>query len=69
LYGDSPDPVANGSRNAVSQAVATGPANIMISKYDTLRGVGKILDMEFGIATSDTGVRLCCILHLRLNLS
>jgi len=50
--------ITNGHSDIKSHAVATGPAKIGISRYDTLSGVGKILDMEFGIATSDTGVCL-----------
>ncbi|WVQ81298.1 protein CFT1 [Cryptococcus sp. DSM 104549] len=56
LYGDINDPKLNGAANGVSN-VATGPANISLSRYDTLSGVGKILDMEFGIAATDQGLR------------
>ena len=36
--------------------MATGPANVKLSTYDTLNGVGKIMDMQFGIAITDQGV-------------
>nr|ODO03748.1 protein CFT1 [Cryptococcus depauperatus CBS 7855] len=34
-----------------------GPAKISLIPYDVLSGVGKILDVEFGIAATDTSVR------------
>lgn len=50
LYGD-----INATSNGHA-AVATGPADVRLTEYDTLSGVGKIMDMEFGIAVSDEAV-------------
>ena len=57
LYGDINDSSnTNGTANGGVKEVPTGPARIQISRYDILTGVGKILDMEFGIAVTDEGV-------------
>ncbi|ORX39210.1 cleavage and polyadenylation specific protein [Kockovaella imperatae] len=48
LYGEMTDSV---------KEVPSGPARIHVSTYDVLAGVGKIIDMEFGIAVTDQGVR------------
>ncbi|WWD21338.1 protein CFT1 [Kwoniella shandongensis] len=56
LYGDMNDPANSGIVNG-NQHEPTGPAKISVSPYDVLSGVGKILDMEFGIATTDQGLR------------
>ncbi|WVR09012.1 protein CFT1 [Kwoniella sp. DSM 27419] len=56
LYGDMNDPANAGLSNGAKQE-ATGPAKISVSPYDVLSGVGKIMDMEFGIAATDTGAR------------
>jgi len=53
LYGDINAPTADGKS---SMLVATGPAHAKLSTYDTLNGVGKIMDMQFGIAITDQGV-------------
>ena len=53
LYGDI-NAAPNG--DAVKE-IPTGPARIQISPYDVLAGIGKILDMDFGIAVTDQGVR------------
>ena len=53
LYGDINAPAADGKGSTM---VATGPANVKLSTYDTLNGVGKIMDMQFGIAITDQGV-------------
>lgn len=55
LYGDSDAPVANGHSNGVAHE-PTGPAKISMTPSDVLSGIGKILDMEFGIAATDQGV-------------
>jgi hypothetical protein len=55
LYGDSNAALANGLVNGVGRD-AGGPSKFNISAYDVLAGVGKIIDMEFGIATTDQGV-------------
>lgn len=52
LYGDINASTANGH----TAAVATGPADVKLTEYDTLTGVGKIMDMHFGIAVSDEAV-------------
>lgn len=56
MYGDSNDPDLNGGVNGTSHKAVTGPADVQLSPYDTLTGIGKILDMEFGIAVTDQGV-------------
>ena len=60
LYGDINAPTANGNPAA---AVASGPANVVLSTYDTLEGVGKIMDAQFGIATTDQGVGQWCLVR------
>ncbi|WVW79420.1 protein CFT1 [Kwoniella bestiolae CBS 10118] len=56
LYGDMNDPSNAGLVNG-HQKEATGPAKISVSTYDVLEGVGKIMDIEFGIAATDQGTR------------
>lgn len=56
LYGDMNAPAANGLSNGVSHDNYTGPSRVQLSPYDILPGIGKIIDMEFGIATTDQGV-------------
>ncbi|ORY33060.1 cleavage and polyadenylation specific protein [Naematelia encephala] len=56
LYGDISAPTANGHTNGHA-VVSYGPATIHLSPYDVLEGIGKILDMEFGIAVTDQGAR------------
>ena len=56
LYGDIDGPTANGLSNG-NKDVGTGPADITLSTYDVLSGLGKIVDMEFGIAVDDAGNR------------
>lgn len=51
LYGDINDAALD--ERAQEQF---GPAAITLSPYDVLTGVGKIMDIEFGIAASDQGV-------------
>lgn len=51
LYGDINDAALD--EKAQEQF---GPAAITLSPYDILTGVGKIMDIEFGIAASDQGV-------------
>ncbi|KAL7421114.1 mRNA cleavage and polyadenylation factor subunit [Cryptotrichosporon argae] len=51
LYGES------SAAAVVNGAVETGPVNLRISEYDVLAGVGRISDMEFGIAVTDQGAR------------
>lgn len=53
LYGDINDAALD--EKAQEQF---GPAAITLSPYDILTGVGKIMDIEFGIAASDQGVSL-----------
>ncbi|OXG80075.1 protein CFT1 [Cryptococcus neoformans var. grubii Br795] len=52
LYGDINDAALD--EKAQEQF---GPAAITLSPYDILTGVGKIMDIEFGIAASDQGLR------------
>jgi hypothetical protein len=54
LYGDSNVPETNGLANGIAHD--TGPVKVSLSPYDVLAGVGKIMDMEFGIAATDQGV-------------
>ncbi|WWC98043.1 protein CFT1 [Kwoniella sp. B9012] len=56
LYGDMNDPSNAGLANG-HQKENTGPAKISVSTYDVLEGVGKIMDIEFGIAATDQGTR------------
>ena len=49
-------PTANGLSDGVTRQIARGPAKVNISAYDVLTGVGKIMEMEFGIAVTDQGV-------------
>jgi hypothetical protein len=49
LYAD-----ANPIQNGLAQ---TGPASVHLHPGDTLSGIGKIIDMEFGIASTDQGLR------------
>ncbi|OCF35639.1 protein CFT1 [Kwoniella heveanensis BCC8398] len=56
LYGDLNDP-SNASLANGSKREPTGPATISVSPYDILAGVGKIMDIEFGIAATDQGLR------------
>ena len=44
--------------NGSSTAIPTGPITVTVSPYDVLAGVGKIDDVEFGIAATDEGVRV-----------
>ena len=53
LYGDINAPTADGNQ---ASKVASGPANVRLSPYDVLTGVGQTLDIEFGIALTDQGV-------------
>ncbi|EIW66021.1 hypothetical protein TREMEDRAFT_70300 [Tremella mesenterica DSM 1558] len=57
LYGDIDVPLTNGATNGAKYQAITGPANIVLSPADVLTGVGKIVDMEFGIASTDEGTR------------
>lgn len=54
LYGEADAPTANGSSKAV---VPTGPATVTLTPQDVLAGIGRISDMEFGIAVTDQGTR------------
>jgi cleavage and polyadenylation specificity factor subunit 1 len=54
LYGDS----AAAEQGGTGKEVYTGPSKATLSSYDTLSGIGKIMDMEFGIAATDQGVSL-----------
>lgn len=55
LYADS-KPVANGASGPVAAAY-TGPSRLQLNEADRLTGIGKIIDMEFGIAVTDQGAR------------
>ena len=61
LYGDSSGQTANGTANGSTHKVATGPADARLSSLDVLSGVGKITDIEFGIAATDQGVYHCLV--------
>jgi cleavage and polyadenylation specificity factor subunit 1 len=50
LYADANPIQANG-------LVPSGPARVELKIGDTLSGIGKIIDMEFGIASTDQGIR------------
>lgn len=54
LYGEADAPTANG--HAAKNAIASGPATISLSTQDVLTGIGRISDIEFGIAVTDQGV-------------
>jgi cleavage and polyadenylation specificity factor subunit 1 len=56
LYGDSTAADQAGS----GKEVYTGPSKATLSSLDTLTGIGKIIDMEFGIAATDQGVSARC---------
>ncbi|WVF65469.1 protein CFT1 [Kwoniella sp. CBS 6097] len=56
LYGDLNDP-SNANLFNGSKKEPTGPAKISVFPYDVLGGVGKIMDIEFGIAATDQGLR------------
>ncbi len=56
LYGDSGAQGANGTANGHALEVPTGPAKIALATSDVLSGVGKMIDIEFGIAATDQGV-------------
>ncbi|WRT69124.1 protein CFT1 [Kwoniella shivajii] len=56
LYGDMNDPSNAGLLNG-QKTEATGPVKVSILPYDTLSGVGKVMDIEFGIAATDQGTR------------
>jgi len=53
LYGEADGPTANGNTKTV---VASGPATVVITPQDVLAGIGRISDIEFGIAVTDQGV-------------
>jgi cleavage and polyadenylation specificity factor subunit 1 len=52
LYGDAD----GGEKNAAGQEMYTGPSRASLTPFDVLAGIGKIMDMEFGIAATDQGV-------------
>jgi len=52
LYGDA----EGGEKNAAGQEIYTGPSRASVTPFDVLAGIGKIMDMEFGIAATDQGV-------------
>lgn len=52
LYGDS----AAVEVNEAGKEVTTGPGKATLTPHDRLIGVGKIMDLEFGIAATDQGV-------------
>ena len=52
LYGDA----GGGEKNAAGQEMYTGPSRASVTPFDVLAGIGKIMDMEFGIAATDQGV-------------
>jgi cleavage and polyadenylation specificity factor subunit 1 len=54
LYGEADGPNANGT---AKNLVATGPATITLTPQDVLAGIGRISDIEFGIAVTDQAVR------------
>lgn len=57
LYADS-NPVANGfNPDSTSTDTYTGPARLHLKEYDRLTGIGKIIDMGFGISVTDQGQR------------
>ncbi|WWC91156.1 uncharacterized protein L201_006097 [Kwoniella dendrophila CBS 6074] len=56
LYGEMTDTANSGLVNG-HKAEATGPVSLSVSTYDVLEGVGKIMDIEFGIAATDQGTR------------
>jgi cleavage and polyadenylation specificity factor subunit 1 len=51
LYGD-----AGGEKDGTGKEVYTGPSRASVTQFDVLAGIGKIMDMEFGIAATDQGV-------------
>ena len=67
LYGDINAPTANGGANGSSRQVPSGPVKIRLTPYDVLTGVGKILEMEFGVAMTDQGVSLGCQKHVSVD--
>ena len=55
LYGDAAATPVNGLVNGHDKS--SGPASIDLATHDVLTGIGKIIDMEFGIAATDQGMR------------
>lgn len=56
LYADAA-PVESGGTNGPAPEVSTGPARLELEECDRITGIGKIIDMDFGIAVTDQGVR------------
>ncbi|TYJ59069.1 protein CFT1 [Cryptococcus floricola] len=54
LYGDINDPALDRASGARHE---DGPAKLSLAPSDVLSAVGKIMDVEFGIAASDQGLR------------
>jgi cleavage and polyadenylation specificity factor subunit 1 len=55
LYADAV-PIVNGAGSAAAE-VFTGPAKLELREADRITGIGKIIDMDFGIAVTDQAVR------------
>lgn len=49
--------MTNGAVNGAVVDVYTGPARLELNECDRITGIGKIIDMDFGIAVTDQGTR------------